>query len=131
MFTSADVISSYTRADAISDEVLVDISASEPDVCQNHYGTVQIDFTRSLWGMVEQAVAHPRYANDVPGVVHDILWMARPTIRALMQRPVGDSGHFRVIITGTGRRRIHQLKVATNIAEGEHPCLTFMLAHES
>lgn len=103
----AQVISTYTRAQAIEDGVLVDLMRGETEeICRQHY-RYPIACTASVWAMVQKAVNHPRWCNDIRGVLHDILWMSR------CYRPKGlvTEWLFKVTITGTGRKRNHILKM--------------------
>lgn len=65
--------------------------------------------TTEGFALIEQAVLHPKHGNDWAGVWHDILWML-----AVQRRPLspGQRRRARVIITGTGRRKIHLLNAA-------------------
>lgn len=101
----------YTREQAIEDGVLVDARIGDlAEVTAQHVpGGAPVVMTAGLFGLIEKAVGHPRACNDWRGVWHDVLWMSRPALR----RAVADmnTAGFRVIITGTGRRRLHTLTV--------------------
>ena len=82
--------------------------------------------TAAVFALIEQAVASPKHANDWRGVWHDILHMSR----ACPVRVWQGGRLFRVIITGTGRKRLHTLKAISHPDETGRPCLTFMLPEE-
>ena len=100
-------ISCYTRQDAIEDGVLVDTQVGDfQEVTRQHLGACPCVMTPGVFSLIEQAVLHPKHGNDWAGVWHDILWML-----AVQRRPLtlGEPRRARVIITGTGRRKIHEL----------------------
>ncbi len=116
--------------------------------------------TAAFFGIIEQAVAIPKQANDCCGVWHDVLHMSRacplrvwqggrllftsrpdghPLRSPLCSAPGPAAGPqaisaltrlFRVIITGTGRKRLHTLKAISHPDETGLPCLTIMLPDE-
>ncbi len=97
----ADVIDTYTRAQAIEDGVLVDGTIGDlAEVTRQHY-KYPVAMTAAVFALMEQAVNHPKWCNDYNGVWHDILWMSRKNIT----RRFDPTTHlFKVIITGTGRK---------------------------
>ncbi len=82
--------------------------------------------TAAVAALIQKAVDHPDYGNDWKGVWNDVLWMSgMPPI------PLIPSGRmFRVIITGTGKRRLHNLKIIAHGGDRGEPCLTIMLPEE-
>jgi hypothetical protein len=82
--------------------------------------------TAAVFALIEQAVASPKYANDWRGVWHDIPWM--PGVSTVQ---VWQGGRlFRVIITGTGRKRLHTLKAISHPDETGRTCHTVMVPEE-
>ncbi|MEW6775927.1 MAG: DUF6573 family protein [Bdellovibrionota bacterium] len=123
-----EVIYSYTRAQAIEDGVLVDLSAIAPDVASQHY-KYPIACTSTVWDIIQRAVENKQYANDYKGVIHDILWMSRGGgIR--WRSPDDTTVLFDVIITGTGPKRIHRFKIVVGPGDKAEPVLTIMLPEE-
>jgi hypothetical protein len=133
IWDGAEVIATYTRAQAIADGALVDLSTPGEGgitnevaaLCRQHYRW-PVAVTRRVWNLVEKSVAHPRWCNDLSGVLHDILWMSRrcgqdvsPTERL-----------FTVAITGAGRRRVWTLKIAAGPDDEGRPCLTILFPDE-
>ncbi|WP_306532640.1 DUF6573 family protein [Geobacter sp.] len=125
MFENADVISIYTRADAIADGTLVDLSGNFPDLCGIYRYPVAC--TAAVWALVEMAVSNKRHGNDYQGVVWDILYMSQ---RGVIRRPDPAICIFQVIITGTGRRRLHTFKVVCGPGDDGEPVVTIMFPHE-
>jgi len=119
-------ISVYTRAQAIADGVLVDLSALAPDVCAQHY-KYPVACTAAVWAIVDAAVKHPRWMNDLKGVVHDLLWMSRA-------RPVQRMGPsqvlFEVIVRGAGRQSVFTFKMVCGPGDDASPVMTLMLPEE-
>ena len=71
-FSTDDLISVYTRQDAINDGVLVDLMQGElANVVRQHY-KYPIVCTASVWGIIEAAVNNPKHCNDYAGVLHDM-----------------------------------------------------------
>lgn len=119
----AEVIHSYSREEAIADGVLVDAQLGDfADVTRQHHGPTPVAMTAALFALIEKAVAHPRHCNDFAGVWHDICWMSRGALR---NAPAGERRRFRVIITGTGRRKYHDL-----VAVWDGEAVTYMLPNE-
>ena len=81
---NADVIHSYSRAQAIEDGVLVDLSALSP-VCREHY-KFPVACTAAVWAIVDKAVKNKKCYNDLNGVLHDILWMSKACKRVVNPR---------------------------------------------
>lgn len=125
LFSDADVIHRYTRAQAIADGVLVDLSAACPDVCRQHY-PVPVACTASVWALIDKAVKNPRWSNDLNGVVHDLLWMSKAC-----RQPVDVSTIlFQVIIKGAGRKSNYTFKAVVSGGDVGEPVLTIMLPEE-
>lgn len=132
----SDIIYSYTRADAISDGVLIDISSAPvwtscgnlidlTKLVREHY-KYPLAVTAGVWALIEKAVFNKEVYNDFEGVVHDILWMSRKGGQA-----VGDCAReFDVIIKGAGRRKIHSMRIECHPGDNHEPVLTVLLKGE-
>ena len=120
------VVFSYTREQVFEDGILADANIGDLDeVSRQHFPNASVAMTREVFELIEKAVAHPSWHNDWRGVWHDILWMAR--IYGFPKR--SDTRLFKVIITGTGRKRHHVLK-AVGSFEGGRPCVTIMFPNQ-
>lgn len=116
-FADAEIISSYSRDQAIADGVLISANIGDlAEVTEQHLPGVSVVMTTGVFSLIKKAVDHPRWLNDWRGVWHDVLWMARRH---------NAEGLFLVIITGTGRKRNHVLRIVRD-AEG----VTVLLRHE-
>ncbi len=108
LFTDADVISRYTREDAIADGLIVDAQADRrfAEVSRQHFGAAPVAMTRGVATLIEKAVASP-HLNDFLGVWHDVASMMK--YHVARSTGTGNRVAFRVTITGTGRVRNHWL----------------------
>ncbi len=122
-----DAISTYSRRQAIEDGVLVDGMQPElAEISRQHYKH-PVAMTAGVFDLIERAVDHPNHCNDYRGVWHDILWMSKMNIT----RQFSESCHlFKVIITGLGRKRTHELKVVCGPGDDAEPVVTIMLPEE-
>jgi hypothetical protein len=111
-----EVIYSYSRAQAIEDGVLVDLSRFE--VIQSHW-KLQVCCTYTVWCIIEQAVEQ---GKDLQGMLHDISHMAKMRIGT----DAGDTLHFSCIIGA----RTHDLKLHCGPGDTAVPVLTLMLPSE-
>lgn len=126
MFEQAEVISAYTRAQAIEDGVLVDLMQDRlAEVARQHYKH-PIACTAAVWDIMQRAVENERHANDYAGVLHDMLWMSRVYKRPLDEHTV----IFRVKITGAGRKSLYDFKLAVGPGDELEPVITIMLPEE-
>lgn len=125
-----EVVSVYTRDDAISDGVLADLSALVPDVCREIYPGVSVACTETVWRDIEKAVASKKHCNDIKGVVHDLLWMSKQSLESAVKR--GETEYqFRCIITGIAFRTMHTFKCCLGVCDdGETPAITIMYPQE-
>jgi len=71
------VIHRYTRAQAIEDGVLVDVS----EVAKEAGFVVPVAVTRAVFGLIEPTAAESAFGQDLQGRLWDVLWMARQAIR--------------------------------------------------
>lgn len=127
MFTEDDIVYSYTRRQALEDGEQIDASSGVLlEISRQHY-KYPVYLTRSVWDLICQAVASPEHLNDLGGVFHDILWMSRHG-----QSLDEATTRFKVIITGTGRRRYHTMIAQCGAIDIDNPapCITLMLPED-
>ena len=113
-----ETIYSYSRAQAIEDGVLVDLS--NVDSIRQHWKH-PFACTSTVWSIVEDALT--KEGQDLAGICHDISTMAKFALRGGRE---GDQILFTVIITG----RKHQLKLHIGPGDTAAPVLTLMLPNE-
>lgn len=95
-------ISTYTRAQAIEDGALIDVTAqagSGPDGMLNGF-TCPVAVTSSVWGAIERLPASLEGIADVRGRLHDVLWMA-----LCAAKRGGSELDFVVILPSRGTRK--------------------------
>jgi hypothetical protein len=113
----------YTRAEAIADGVLVDLSEwASPREMMGGF-MIPVAVTRSVWGLIEAPKRSK--TQDTRGRAHDVLWMAR--LASSAYRGGTDAFVFTVRI---GRRNV---RLAIYIGPGDQGerVATIMLPHES
>jgi hypothetical protein len=82
LWQDTDMISVYTRAQAITDGELFDLSDDETgEVCRTYYKH-PIACTAMVWCVIQQAIANNK-DNSLVGILHDILWMSKASPTAL------------------------------------------------
>ena len=113
-----ETIYSYSRAQAIEDRVLVDLSQAES--IRQHW-KYPFACTSAVWAIIEEALQRP--GQDVSGICHDISTMAKLAIRTHQD---ADQTRFRVIIAN----RTHELKLHIGPGDTPAPVLTLMLPNE-
>jgi hypothetical protein len=92
------IISRYTRAQAIEDGVLVDVTEQAKETGML-LPTVITDHVHS----VLEAIPESSAGQDYRGRLHDVLWMAYLKLRALKSKGIRESDfptEFQVIIDG-------------------------------
>lgn len=119
--TFGETIYSYSRAQAIEDGVLVDLS--HVDSIPQHWKH-PIACTSTVWAIIEEALEKP--GQDVSGICHDISTMAKLAIRNTPPSRETELIRFDVIIT----RKKHALKLHIGPGDTAAPVLTLMLPYE-
>src|SRR6478672_4079003 len=118
-----EVISRYTRAQAIADGVLVDVTATAREAGIKHPTAV----TRAVY---EQYIRVPEGVScqDEAGRLWDLLWMLR---LAVARSPSGDCLLYTVLIRNdnTAPRPV-QLKALCHPGDDAEPVITILLPAE-
>ena len=122
----AEVISTYTRAQAIEDGVLVDVS----EVAREAGIKFPVAVTRAVWANYVE-VPEGVVAQDESGRLWDILWMLRCQIR----RSQGDTLRFQLYVRNHNRERLTRrdlvtLKAVCGPGDDAEPVITVMLPDE-
>jgi len=127
LWQDADMISVYTRTEAIADEELFDLSEGETgEVCRTYY-KYPIACTAMVWCLIQQAIANNK-DNSLVGILHDILWMSKASPTALSNDE--STWLFEVFISGTNSDTTHKLKIVCGAGDNLEPVLTLMLQGE-
>ena len=115
-------IYSYTRAQAIEDGMLVDVS----EAAKIEGFTYPVALTSAVW---ESVVAVPEGLKntDEVGRLHDLLWMLKLACR----QTKGDTLYFTVqVLVGERAKRNVKLKSQCHPNDDGSPCITVMLETE-
>lgn len=125
-------IHAYSRADALADGVLVDVTR-QASPAEMHGGfTVPVAVTAALWSAIEAIPSGLRGNADPRGRLHDVLWMAALACRrgvtscAFFASFAGSHGaDFQVHLPYAGtRRRVQTLRVEVGPDDHGAPCVT-------
>lgn len=120
LFTAADVIHTYTRAQAIEDGVLVDVSETAREAGFRW----PVALTAGAWALIEDIPPRFQGLQDVQGRLWDTLSMAR-----LAARRGGVETHYELILHH-GRKTYATLKLVSGPGDQGEPVLTIMLPNE-
>ena len=117
-----DPISKYTRAQAIENGVLVDLTHWARET-----GYVwHIAVTRAVYAILEPPAKS--MGQDLRGRAHDLLWMLFAAIRG--NRTGQSVLTFRVLFAMPRRLKLGRLKSVCGPDDDGQPCLTVMLPDE-
>jgi len=123
------VISSYTRAQAIDDGVLVDVS----EMAQEAGIKWPVAVTARLWGLIEPSEVEQSFGQSIDGRLWDVLCMLRFAIRSSNSREI----FYDVIFADemrTNKNRLKQvtrtLKAVSGPGDAREPVITIMLPEE-
>lgn len=121
-FTEDDLIFSYTRAQAIEDGVLIDVSE-----IANEAGFLwPVAITAEIWSLIEAIPPRFQGIQDIQGRLWDVLWMARHAAKR-----GGDETLYRLILHH-GRKAYVTLKMVSGPVGplDPSPCITIMMPWE-
>ena len=125
IFTSGDIVSSYTRADAIEDGVLIDVT----ETAKEAGFTVPVAVTSAVYAkLLEPTAKDKEYRQSVEGRLWDVLSMLRFAIR---KAPKGArSIAYSVLVSHDGETVEEQLQSAIGPGDHGEPVITIMLPVE-
>ena len=119
-FTDEDIIYTYTRADAIADGVIIDLSKEFP-VCKRVY-KFPVCCTQSVWSII----------NSTPSE-----WVVGEVIAVIVAsnqnktKIIDETSHlFEVRIENSAPSDRHTMKIICHGDDNGNPCLTIMLPNE-
>ena len=115
-------IHAYTRAQALADGVLVDVTRQASPAEMRGGFTVPVAVTAAVWAAIEAIPDSLVGIADARGRLHDVLWMAR----VAAQRFRGAcGGTFAVHLPSRGtRQRVKTLRVEIGPDDHGAPCVT-------
>ena len=124
MSDDRQVIFSYTRVQALSDGVLVDVTGTAREAGFRF----PVALTQTVWGGYVR-VPDGVEAQDEAGRLWDILWLLLYAIRK--SDSSGDTLFFTLLVRNeTCVPELVTLKAVCGPDDGGHPCLTIMLPDE-
>jgi hypothetical protein len=124
MFDEKDLIHAYTRAQALTDGVLVDVTTTAKEAGIKY----PVALTRAVWCQYVE-VPEGVECQDEAGRLWDVLWMLAFAIRT--SKEPGDTLHYQLYVkTGKGRPKLVTLKAVCGPDDGASPCITVMTPEE-
>uniref|UniRef100_A0A6H1ZH32 Uncharacterized protein n=1 Tax=viral metagenome TaxID=1070528 RepID=A0A6H1ZH32_9ZZZZ len=125
MFELQEIISSYTRANAINDGVLVDVSETAREAGIKFPVAVTI----AVWQEYIEPLENDRlkWGQDIQGRLWDSVWM----LRLACQKTSGDVLFFTVRYRMRGKLRVIRLKALCHPGDNWEPVITVMKPDES
>jgi hypothetical protein len=129
LFEGVPIIFSYTRAQAIEDGVLVDVTEHAKTLGFKHHTVV----TQGVWGAcVALTEAAKRAGCDERGRLHDVLWMAACAARGMTGKLEDDRIYFSVLSVTDNATKPEKIKLWALCGPGDdaEPVLTLMLESE-
>ena len=129
LLEQTDVIYSYTRKQAIEDGDQMLLSDDDAATARESGFRYPVYLTGSVVNLMIRAVENKRCHNDWNGVLWDVLFMASLAVRRAGDN---DTAYFKVVITGAGRTRNHQMliKVGAVDIDDPAPCFTIMFPED-
>jgi hypothetical protein len=126
-FANAPLVYTYSRAQAIEDGVLIDVTATAEEAGIRFPTAV----TAALW---ETVVATPeaarRHGESDEGRLWDVLWILRVVIREMADAK-SDAVYFSVLATNEkGRKVEHRLYAKCGPGDSGEPVVTVMMVGE-
>ncbi len=124
LFEGATVIHAYTRAQAIEDGFLVDVSATAKEAGIR----LPVALSSAVWeGVVVPDEVSQRQGQDIQGRLWDVLWMFRFAAAGSRQT---DLLIYSLLVVQKGVRRTVQLKAICGPGDTAEPVITIMLPDE-
>ncbi len=124
LFEEADIVYTYSRAQAIADGVLVEVS----DMAREAGINFPVALTAGLWnGYIVPAEESSLHCQCIKGRLWDTLWLFRCAAKGFS----GDTLFFDVAYAVTGRRvSTVKLKAVCGPGDTAEPVITIMLPDE-
>ena len=124
LFTADDIISTYTREQAIDDGVLVDVS----EVAREAGIKYPVAVTQAVWSeVVEPDDKAKEHGESIQGRLWDVLWMLLAAIKAGMD---GDTVRYYLIATKDGKQHKQELRAVCGPGDTMEPVITIMMPDE-
>ena len=121
LFSEADVIHVYTRAQAIEDGVLVDVT----EIAQEAGFVWPVAVTAGVWALINDIPPRFQGIQDVEGRLWDLIWMA-----SRVAKRGGGTETLYDLILHHGRKTYATLKLVSGPGDEWEPVITIMLPNE-
>ena len=121
-FANAEIIHAYSRAQAIQDGVLVDVS----QIAKEAGFRYPVALTAALWADIEN-IPVGSSSQDVQGRLWDVLWMGRNAIKA--SKEAGFSLTYCLLLPVRGRK-VYSVKLVYGPGDNAEPIITLMRPDE-
>ena len=125
LFGPEDLIDAYTRADAMEDGTLVDVSATAREAGIKY----PLALTRAVWADVEDVPPSKKGVQDAQGRLWDLLWMARHAA-ANVAHPEEKDRIFFDLVMPIGRKKNYRAKMVLAPGDDGAPVLTVLREDE-
>jgi Family of unknown function (DUF6573) len=127
-FADVPVIYSYSRAQAIEDGVLIDVTETAKEAGFKYPVAITVGVMTEVVGTPEIAAA--RGESD-SGRLWDVIWMCLCAVRKLSLNHATDTVYFQVLATDAdGNKQLHQLWSRCGPGDTAEPVITIMLIGE-
>ena len=125
---NGDLIHAYSRAQALADGVLVDVTKEAgPDGMLGGFA-IPVAVTAALWSAIESIPTNLRGITDSRGRLHDVLWMA--ALAARRHRDLS-AAQFLVHLPSCGtRKRTRELLLHVGPGDRGEPVATIGLPED-
>ena len=121
-----ELISSYSRQQAIEDGILVDVSGVAPDLVANAGITLHVAMTNTVWAEYVE-VPEGVTGQDWKGRLWDILWLFRGAAKAAKDNTI----YFSVLVRNDAKPpREIRLKAVCGPDDDGKPCITLLAPEE-
>lgn len=127
MWDNFEVISRYTRTQAIEDGVLADVSETPREAGFR----LPVALTSSVWAECVEWSDTETAVQDQSGRLWDVLWMAAQAARRNCSSGA-DRATFELLVVPRGGRRPQRKTLVLHVGPGDDaaPVITVMLPHE-
>ncbi len=132
MFSESDLISIYTRKQAIEDGVLVDVSKTAKEA----NFLIPTAMTETLWtGCIVPDESALHRGESIAGRLWDLLWMLFVKIKAskstsTVPGSACDTLFFSALFTFAGKKKLVRMKAIIGPGDEGEPVLTIMFPSE-
>lgn len=125
IFDETEIIHTYTRAEAIRDGELIDVT-EEASHDKGFLGgfAVPVAMTRALYAALETIPESVRGLQDVRGRVHDVLFVGAMALRKAQRRNTNAARFSVVVTTEANPGQPLELWIVASLGDGGEPVVT-------